>query len=449
MGPTLLPAEVIRDKRDGSALSAPAIEAFVRGLVDRSWSDAQVAAWAMAVCLRGMDRAETVALTQAMAFSGTVLDWSRDRLPGPVVDKHSTGGVGDKVSLMLAPMVAACGAVVPMLSGRGLGHTGGTLDKLESLDGYTVRPTRARLVRTLRDAGCAILGAGPRLAPADRRLYALRDVTATIESVPLITASILSKKLAAGVPALVLDVKAGEGAFCRTLDEAAALAESLVAVATRAGVATRALLTDMDQPLGHSAGNALEVAEAIAFLRGDEREPRLLALTLALGAEMLSITGLVPDLAQGQARCRAALDSGAAADRFERMVRGLGGSAAVCSRRRPALPRAPVKLEVKADVPGVVTGIDTRAVGLAVVRLGGGRTRPGDRVDPRVGLAEVLPLGARVDVGQPLALVHAATRAAAQAAAAEVAAAYRIGPAAGPGAPRHVVLGRCGEGLTP
>jgi thymidine phosphorylase len=437
------PAEVIRDKRDGRPLEAPAVESFVRGLVDRSWSDAQVGALAMAVCLRGMSRAETVALTRAMASSGDVIDWSDARLPGPVVDKHSTGGVGDKVSLVLAPLVAACGAVVPMLSGRGLGHTGGTLDKLESLEGYRIRPSRSRLLRTLREAGCAIFGAGPGLAPADRRLYALRDVTATVESVPLITASILSKKLAAGIPALVLDVKVGSGAFCRTLDEAAALADSLVAVATGAGVATRALLTDMHQPLGLSAGLALEVAESVAFLRGDAREPRLLDLTLELGAEMLQLTGLAPNLATGRARCEQALDSGAAAERFERMVEGLGGPPGLCRRRRPALPRAPVQIEVRAAQAGVVSAIDTRGLGWAVVQLGGGRIQPGDRVDPRVGLAALQPLGARVDAGQPLAVVHAADRADARAAGQAVEAAYRIDPSATAEAlAAPVVLGR-------
>ena len=263
-----LPQETIRAKRDGHPLSAAQIEGFVRGLVDGTWSEGQAAALAMAVVLRGMSRDETVALTRAMTHSGELLSWQGLDLPGPVLDKHSTGGIGDTVSLVLAPLLAACGAVVPMISGRGLGHTGGTLDKLEALPGYRVDPPREQLLATLRGAGCAIVGASERLAPADRRLYAIRDVTATVESVPLITASILSKKLAAGLQGLAMDVKVGRGAFCTTMDEARALAESLVMVAAGAGLPTVALVTDMDEALAPAAGNALEVAEALAVLRG-------------------------------------------------------------------------------------------------------------------------------------------------------------------------------------
>ena len=311
----MLAQELIRLKRDGGALDEAQIGAFVQGLVSRRWSEGQVAALAMAICWRGMTRAETVALTRAMTHSGQVLDWSRARLPGPIVDKHSTGGVGDKVSLVLAPIVAACGGVVPMVSGRGLGHTGGTLDKLASLPGYTIAPSRATLVRTLREAGCAIVGASARIAPADRRLYAIRDVTATVESVPLITASILSKKLAAGLQSLVMDVKVGNGAFCATLDAAQALAHSLVEVAGAAGLPTRALVTDMNAVLGSTAGNALEVRESIAFLTGAARDARLLEVTLALAAEMLVLAGLADGLVDATRRARDALESGAAAER--------------------------------------------------------------------------------------------------------------------------------------
>jgi len=273
----MLPTEVIRAKRDGGVLGRAQIDAFVRGLVDASWSDSQAAALAMAILLRGMTANETADLTDAMTRSGTVLDWSASGFHGPVLDKHSTGGVGDKVSLMLAPMLAACGGIVPMISGRGLGHTGGTLDKLEAMPGYGVTPSFDKLLQTLRTAGCAILSASGDLAPADRRLYAIRDVTATVESLPLITASILSKKRAAGLQALVMDVKLGSGAFTADRTQALELAQSLVRVATQAGLPTVALLTDMNQVLGTTAGNALEVAEAIAFLRGDGvREPRLL-----------------------------------------------------------------------------------------------------------------------------------------------------------------------------
>src|SRR5262245_9183118 len=308
--------EIIRAKRDGGALDAAQIDAFVQGLVSRSWSEGQVAALAMAVCLRGMTRAETAQLTRAMAASGQRLDWSRQSWPGPLLDKHSTGGVGDKVSLVLAPLLAACGAVVPMISGRGLGHTGGTLDKLEALPGYRTTPDRATLLRALRDAGCAIVGASARIAPADRRLYAIRDATGTVESLPLITASIPSKKLAAGLQALVMDVKVGNGAFCATQAEAQALAESLVAVAGEAGLPTRALLTDMNVVLGHSAGNALEVQESLDFLRGAAREPRLLEVTLALAGQALHLGGLAESPGDGARRALAALDSGAAAQRF-------------------------------------------------------------------------------------------------------------------------------------
>jgi len=324
---------------------------------------------------------------------------------------------------MLAPMLAACGALVPMISGRGLGHTGGTLDKLEALPGYTVLPARAQLLATLRTAGCAIVGASADLAPADRRLYAIRDVTATVESLPLITASILSKKLAAGLQALVLDVKVGSGAFMRTLPEARALASNLVQVAHGAGLPAVALITDMDRLLGHTAGNALELHEAIAFLTGRDQEPRLLALTLALGAEALCLAGAAPDLAAATSKLRQALDSGEAAERFARMVVALGGPADVLAYTPTA---APVQQVVPAPRDGVVTALDARALGLAVVALGGGRRTPADVIDPRVGLSQVLAPGCAVAAGQPLAVVHAADDGSAAVAAQAVAAAFTI-----------------------
>ncbi|MBP6766080.1 MAG: thymidine phosphorylase [Rubrivivax sp.] len=424
----MLAAEIIATKRDGGALSAPQIAAFVQGLTDGGWADSQAAALAMAILLRGMGRDETVALTRAMTQSGTVLQWADAGLHGPIVDKHSTGGVGDKPSLMLAPMLAACGAVVPMVSGRGLGHTGGTLDKLEALPGYVVDPPRATLLATLRGAGCAIVSASAQLAPADRRLYAIRDVTATVESVPLITASILSKKLAAGLQALVLDVKVGSGAFARGLPMARELAQSLVAVAAGAGLPARALITDMNQVLGHTAGNALEVREAIDFLTGAGQEPRQLEVTLALGAELLHLAGLARDTVQGRSLLQAALDSGAAAERFARMVAALGGPADVL--RDAALPQAPLQLAVPSPRAGFVDHIDVRALGFAVVALGGGRRRPGDAVDPRVGLQAVLPLGAAVAAGDTLAMVHAASADAADVALRAVQAAMQIGDVA-------------------
>lgn len=424
----MTPAEIIRVKRDGRALGEGQVEAFVRGLADGSWSEGQVAALAMAVLLRGMTREECTALTRAMTHSGDVLDWSAARLPGPIVDKHSTGGVGDKVSLMLAPIVAACGGVVPMISGRGLGHTGGTLDKMQSLAGYDVAPSRARLTRALREAGCAIVGASARVAPADRRLYAIRDVTATVESVPLITASILSKKLAAGLQYLVMDVKAGNGAFCTTVEAARELAASIVGVARSAGLPTRALITDMNQVLGTTVGNALEMREAIDFLAGrGPREPRLEAVTLALAGEMLALSGLAASPREAEAQARRALDSGAAAERFERMVAALGGPRDPLSARFAGLACAPVVLALKAQRAGVIASVDTREVGLVVVDLGGGRRRASDAIDPAVGLSQMLPLGHRVAEGDALLKVHASSRAAARAACARLANAIVIG----------------------
>lgn len=405
---------LIRVKRDGGTLSQAQIQSFVQGLVDETWSEGQVAAMAMAILLKGMTRSECVALTQAMTHSGPVLNWADAGLAGPVLDKHSTGGVGDKVSLLLAPIVAACGGVVPMVSGRALSHTGGTLDKLEALPGYAVAPPREQLLRVLREAGCAIFGASADLAPADRRLYAIRDVTATVESVPLITASILSKKLAAGLQALVLDVKLGNGAFMHRLDDARTLARSLVEVAGAAGLPCRALISDMDQVLGLTAGNALEVAESLDFLTGTVREPRLLALTLALSAQLLQLGGLAPTLAAGLALAEAALSSGRAAECFARMVAGLGGPADVLTDAR--LPAAPVQVDLVAPRDGVIASMDARSLGLVVVELGGGRRRAGDTIDPRVGLSDIRPLGSLLRAGDPLLRVHAASAAQAQAA---------------------------------
>jgi thymidine phosphorylase len=423
----VIPAETIRRKRDGLALSPPQIADFVQGLVDGRWGDAQAAALAMAIVWRGMDSAETAELTRAMTRSGTVLRWPRGAAQGPVLDKHSTGGVGDKVSLILAPQAATSGAVVPMISGRGLGHTGGTLDKLEALPGYRVMADEADLRACVQAAGCAIVGAGQALAPADRRLYAIRDLTATVESLPLIIASILSKKLAAGLHGLVMDVKGGSGAFMADAGRAHELAEGLVAVARDAGLPTVALVTDMDQPLGCTAGNALEVAEAMAVLAGPGSPAalavpglsgpgtqRLRELTLRLAAELIRLGGLEPDLAAAQARAQLALDSGEAAQRWARMVAQRGGPADVW--RDGGLKPAPVCRDVPALQDGTVTRIDTRALGLAVVQLGGGRARAGDSVDPRVGLSGLVGLGEQRQRGAPLAWVHAADTASAEAA---------------------------------
>jgi len=410
----MLAQEIIRLKRDGHTLERSHIDSFVKGLVDGSWSEGQAAALAMAMFLNGMGRDETVALTQAMTHSGLVMDWSKANLRGPILDKHSSGGVGDKISLMLAPLVAACGGVVPMISGRGLGHTGGTLDKLGSIPGYNATPDVATLHHALQAAGCAIIGQTADLAPADRRLYAIRDVTATVESVPLITASILSKKLAAGLQGLVMDVKVGNGAFADSLDMASTLAESLVQVATGAGLPTRAWITDMNQVLGHTAGNALEVLEAVAFLKGQAKEPRQLEVTRRLSAELLVMGGLAVDEAQALQKIDHALQSGQGLEQFSRMVTALGGPADFVERPTHYLASAPVTLAVPAPRSGFVTGMATRDIGLAVVELGGGRRLASDSVDPRVGFSDFAQIGQQVQAGEPLAMVHAADAASAE-----------------------------------
>ncbi|MEF2070737.1 thymidine phosphorylase [Consotaella aegiceratis] len=428
-----LPQETIRKKRDGKALDRREIKDFIAGFEGERVTEGQVAAFAMAVFFNGMEAAETVALTEAMRDSGDVLDWSD--LDRPVVDKHSTGGVGDNVSLMLAPIVAACGAAVPMISGRGLGHTGGTLDKMESIPGYSVTPDNATFRKTVAEIGCAVIGQTGRLAPADKRFYGIRDVTATVESIPLITASILSKKLAAGLQGLVLDVKTGSGAFMATDEDARALAKSLVAVANGAGLKTTALLTGMDEALASAAGNAVEVRNAVDFLTGKHQDPRLLDVTLALSGEMLVLAGLAADPTAGREAAAAALSGGRATEVFSRMVTALGGPADFVERMDDHLPKAPVMRPIKAPRTGTIVGVDTRGLGLAVVALGGGRTRPQDPVDHAVGLTDLVGLGTTLVAGDPLGFVHARSETAAEAAAAQVIAAYRLGEkaaAAGP-----------------
>ena len=428
----MLPQEVIARKRDGGRLSAEEVRFIVEGLTAETISEGQVGAFAMAVFLRGLEVDERVALTLAMRDSGTVLEWD---LPGPVVDKHSTGGVGDNVSLMLAPALAACGAYVPMISGRGLGHTGGTLDKFDAIPGYTTQPDAETFRRVVAEVGCAIIGQTADIAPADRRLYGIRDVTGTVESIDLITASILSKKLAAGLDALVLDVKAGTGAFMPTHAHAHELARSLVEVATGAGCPTRALITDMNEPLATSAGNALEMAAAARFLRGDVVDGRLFDVTVALGAELLDATGLAPTPAAGADRLRDAFASGAAAERFERMVAALGGPADFLDAFEAHLAGAAEIVDVAAGRAGLVTAIDARGLGLAVVELGGGRRRASDAIDHAVGLENLIGLGASVEPDTPLVRIHAADEAALRRAEARVRAAYTIGDAAPPETP--------------
>ncbi|RKE78153.1 thymidine phosphorylase [Rhizobium sp. AG855] len=420
----MLPQEIIRRKRDGGTLSGEEIAGFIEGLSKETISEGQVAAFAMAVFFKGMTPDEIVALTLAMRDSGDVLSWAD--VGKPVADKHSTGGVGDNVSLMLAPIVAACGLAVPMISGRGLGHTGGTLDKLQSIPGYNVMPDNAIFRRTVDRAGCAIIGQTGNLAPADKRLYAIRDVTATVESIPLITASILSKKLAAGLESLVLDVKVGNGAFMAKAEDAEALARSLVRVANGAGVKTTALLTDMNEPLADCAGNAIEVQNAVDFLKGRKSGTRLEQVTLALAAEMLVNARVESDQAAALARCSEMLTSGRAAEIFGQMVHELGGPLDFMEKAENYLPRGKVEVAVLAERDGYLNACDTRELGLAVVSLGGGRQRPSDTIDHGVGLSGFSPLGTRITKGEPIAFVQANDEAAAAQAAKTVAKCYQI-----------------------
>jgi thymidine phosphorylase len=437
----VLAQEIIRRKRDGHTLVRADIDVFVKGLVDHSWSDAQVAAMAMAVFLEGFSHEETMALTEGMTRSGTVMSW-RDAFPAPALDKHSTGGVGDKVSLMLAPIVAACGGIVPMVSGRGLGHTGGTLDKLDAIPGYRTTVPRDELEGVLRKAGCGIVGASTEIAPADRRLYAIRDVTGTVESIPLICASILSKKLAAGLDAMVLDIKVGNGAFATDLPFARALASTLVEVAGRSGLKTTAWITDMNQVLGRTAGNAVEVLEAVRFLQGVEQDPRLLAVTRMLCAELLVMGKLEPNIAAAEARVGKALASGQALEHFARMVTALGGRSDFVDHAAERLPVAPVVRPLIARQGGWVRTVATREIGLACIELGGGRHKAEDPVDPRVGFTQIAAPGDRIEPGAPLAMVHAASDADADLACSLLEHAFVVGDA--PPSPPPILVARVG-----
>ncbi|WP_421725130.1 thymidine phosphorylase [Bauldia sp.] len=439
----MLPQEIIRKKRQGEPVDPAEIAFLVQGLTHGSVTEGQVAAFAMAVFFQGMHRDEAVALTLAMRDSGAVLDWTG--LEGPVLDKHSTGGVGDNVSLMLAPAIAACGGFVPMISGRGLGHTGGTLDKLDSIPGYRTQPDIEAFRHVVRDVGCAIIGQTADLAPADKRFYAIRDVTATVESVPLITASILSKKLAAGLDALVLDVKTGSGAFMASAEAARELADSLVSVANGAGMKTSALITGMDEPLASAAGNAVEVRNAVDFLTGDRRDPRLEAVTIGLAGEVLALGRLAADAEDGRARVAEAISSGRAAEIFGRMVAALGGPTDFVERPDAYLKAAPVARPVHAAEDGVASAIDTRALGIAVVELGGGRMREEDGIDHAVGLTDLAGIGVPVGPAEaPLAIVHARNDAHADRAAEAVRAAYGLAEAAAE--PSPAVIERIGAG---
>lgn len=434
----MIPQEIIRQKRNGAILSPADIDAFIGALGRGELAESQIGAFAMAVWFRGMTREETVALTRAMARSGDTLSW--DGIGRPVADKHSTGGVGDNVSLMLAPIAAACGLAVPMISGRGLGHTGGTLDKLESISGYGITPDAARFRKVVEEVGCAIIGQTGVLAPADGKLYAVRDVTATVDSIPLITASILSKKLAAGLETLVLDVKIGSGAFMTSQEEAETLARSLVEVANGGGVKTSALITDMNQPLADAAGNVVELQNCLDFLKGNKAGTRLETVVLAFASEMLMQAGIAANVAEAEGRAREALASGKAADIFGRMVHALGGPEDLLEHPDRHLVSAPVRKPVVAAADGWLGGCDARGIGVSVIDLGGGRRRPQDKIDHRVGFSDILPLGTKVSKGDPIATVHAADEASAEKAVADLSANYRLvdeAPAASP-----VIIGR-------
>ena len=429
----MLFTDVIRKKRDGGELSDDQIQFFVDGLADNSLPAEQVSSLAMAIFLNSMSFEEAGKLTLAMAASGTVLDWSKENLDGPVVDKHSTGGVGDKVSFLLAPIAAACGCYVPMISGRGLGHTGGTTDKAECIPGYDATPDFDTFRKTVREVGCAIIGQTADLAPADRRFYSIRDVTGTVESVPLITASILSKKIAAGLQGLVMDVKVGSGAFMETQARAQELARSIIGTAAKAGLTTHAVITDMNEVLGKTAGNALEIAESVLYLRNEQRDPRLDEVTLSLCAEMLVVGGIEKDREKAWVRCDDAVTSGRAAEIFGRMVAALGGPADFIENFERHLAKAPVVQPVHAN--GYVVEVNTRAVGNAIIELGGGRRQVGEKLDLSVGFSDIAAVGTQLDGNTPLAVIHAASDADADKAEQNLLAACRLGdsaPEAGP-----------------
>ena len=399
-----LPQEIIRKKRDGFELTKDEIRFFATSIADGSVSEGQISALAMAVFFNGMSMDERVALTMAMRDSGDVLEWGD--LNGVVLDKHSTGGVGDVVSLMLGPIVSACGGYVPMISGRGLGHTGGTLDKFDAIVGYNTTPDNALFRKVVKDVGVAIIGQTANLAPADKRFYSIRDVTATVESIPLITASILSKKLSAGLDVLVMDVKAGSGAFMPTYEKSVELAKSIVEVANKAGCKTSALITNMDQVLASSAGNALEVKEAVEYLNGKYKNPRLHEVTVALCAEMLTLGGLAKDNLEAIKKIEDVLENKKALEKFAQMVKMLGGPEDFVEKYDTYLEKAPVVKPIYPKKSGFVTSMDTRAIGMAVVAMGGGRLKPSDEIDYAVGFDRFVSIGDEVDQNQALCYVH-------------------------------------------
>lgn len=414
----MFPQEIIRKKRNHQTLTAEEISFFIQGVTSGTIADAQTAALTMAVFLNGFNRDETVCLTRAMRDSGDVLQWKD--INGPIVDKHSSGGVGDKVSLMLAPMIAACGGYVPMISGRGLGHTGGTLDKFDSISGYKTMPSNELFVKTVKEVGCAIIGQTGNLAPADKKIYAIRDVCGTVESVPLITASILSKKLAAGLDCLVMDLKCGNGAFMSNLEDARTLANSIVSVANEAGTKTNAVLTDMNQVLGRNVGNAVEVLEAVEYLKGKNIDSRLHTITMRLCGELLVSANLASSLEEAEIKLQKALDSGKALEIFAKMVNMLGGPADFCDTPEKYLPKAQIIRPVYADKKGYVSAMQTREIGMSVIGLKGGRTHPDQTLNYATGFSRFCQIGDYMEEDTPLAFIHATTEDEFEKAAAEL-----------------------------
>jgi len=424
---SLLPQDIIRRKRDGAELSDEEINLIVGGIAFGSLTEAQVAAFAMAVYFQGMVRRECITFTQSMTNTGKIMEWSNLDLDGPILDKHSTGGVGDKVSLILAPMVAAAGGYVPMISGRSLGHTGSTVDKLDSIPGYRSATTIATFRKIVGKTGCAIIGETGELAPGDRRLHSIRDASASVEAIPLIVASILSKKFAAGSDALVIDVKTGSGSFTSEFEQADELAQTIVDIAKEAGIKTMALITDMNQVLGRSAGNALELREALDFLTRRTCDPRLYEITMALATELLLLAGITKTPADAQTVLVKTLESGAAAQRFDDMVSALGGPNNICETTDDHLPQAPITHVVNPKEVGIIEKINTYAIGQAIITLGGGRLHPRDRIDYSVGFSEIAGVGEEVSTNHPLAIIHAADKNTATQVANTILAAFVIG----------------------
>ncbi len=400
---TFLPQEFLAQIRDGVSPSAHDIQTFIKGIGTGDTSSAHIGAFVMAVYLKGLAKNDIVTLTKAVRDSGNVMEWDLD---GPVLDKHSTGGVGDNVSLLLGPVIAACGGYVPMISGQGLGHTGGTLDKFSAIPGYNVDADNALFRRTVKDIGCAIIGQTGALAPADKIMYAIRSATASVSSLPLITASILSKKLAEGLDGLVLDIKCGSGAFMDNIADAKALAKSLIEVANGAGVKTSGLITDMNEPLASAAGNGLEVRNVINHWHG-VRDKRLHNITVELCAEMLVAGGLAKNSRTGRSQVEAVFDNGKAAEVFARMVTALGGPADLMQNPDKYLQAAPIVTDIISEKSGIVSAIDARAVGNAVIVLGGGRKKPDDIIDYTVGFDQIVPIGTKINTGDTIARIHA------------------------------------------